>query len=155
MILHKENCIDGTAESLGETERTTLLPGPKTGDICSNICMEDTEGSASDFGIERYSRSRTGYHCTVLKVPVLTSSLRTTMYCNNMGYKNLEIFNALPKYLRDLRGMRVVEVLQCKVPDEPISKQQRQTVSFTKSQSPKINHWKGDDTSGAPAWPWA
>ena len=82
------------------------------------------EGLAPNFGIESWSSPRTGRHCVVPKVPSSASRVRTK-YCSSLGFKGTQLFNMLPKTLRNLQGVDVdvfkkrLDILLSEIPDEP------------------------------------
>ncbi len=83
---------------------------------------------APNFGIETYVNARTGRHCKVPKVPPTPSRARTE-YCNSLGFRGTQLFNILPKYLRDLHVdanvfKKHLDAWLSKIPDEPTSRQE-------------------------------
>ena len=89
------------------------------------------EGLVPNFGITSYNNPRTGRHCTVPKVPTASSKVRT-IYSNSLGFKGPQLFNSLPKDLRNLHGVGVevfkkrLDALLSTIPDEPTSRQETQ-----------------------------
>lgn len=89
------------------------------------------EGIVPNFGIESYTNKRTGRHCIVPRTPNLPSRCRTR-YCNSLGFRGPQLFNILPKDLRDLHAVDVgvfktrLDLFLSGVPDEPTSRQEAQ-----------------------------
>lgn len=93
----------GTTQLLGEAERAkTLLPEVKVREICSNIYLE---GFIPNFDTNSYRNARTGHHCTVPKIQTMPLCFRTSN-CN-LGFKCSQLFNILPRSLRDLHKVNV------------------------------------------------
>ena len=94
------------------------------------------EGLAPNFGIEGYKNPRRGGHCAVPKVSPSPSRVRNR-YCNSLGFRGPQLFNILPKQLRDLHGVdvdvfkRKLENLLSEIPDEPTSRQETQLRAAT------------------------
>ena len=111
------------------------------------------EGIAPNFGIESYINPRTGRHCKVPKVPTFSSKART-IYCSSLGFRGPQLFNSLPRELRDLQGVGVdtfkkhLDNLLSRVPDEPTSRQETQRRTAT---SNSLLHQK-PTTCGLPTY---
>lgn len=101
------------------------------------------EGFVPNFGIESYTKSRTGHPCKVSKNPASPSKYRTR-YRNSLGFKSTKFFNIS----RDLNGVDVglfkekLDLLWSGVPDKHNSQQGTQLrAAATKSlihQVPRI-----------------
>ncbi|GAB1600040.1 hypothetical protein Ahia01_000281500, partial [Argonauta hians] len=91
------------------------------------ICVwKILEGLVPNFGISFYTNNRTGRHCQIPKLPT-SSSRQRSRYCNSLGFKGPQLFNMLPRELRDMKGVDVatfkskLDLLLWSVPDEPTS----------------------------------
>ena len=94
------------------------------------------EGLVPNFGISWYTNNRTGRHCQIPKLPT-SSSRHRTRYCNSLGFKGPQLFNMLPRELRDMKGVDVatfksrLDLLLRSVPDEPTSHGESRTRAAT------------------------
>ena len=106
------------------------------------------EGLVPNFGIDSCSSPRTGRRCIVPKIPSSSSRMRT-QYCNSLGFRGPQLFNALPQRIRDLRGVDIsvfkasLDNFLTAVPDEPTPRgESRMRAAATNSLLHQMHYWK-------------